>query len=81
MTAAFDTLAELARDSFSDLVTGFDEREAIIERVLDLITDPDVEMLIAGAEVLARELPAMKAGDRRDLAEAVWRAMLARVEK
>lgn len=81
MTAAFDTLAELARDAFSDLMTSSDEREIVIERVLDLITDPDVEMLIAGAEVLARALPGMKAGERRDLAEAVWRAMLARVEK
>src|ERR1700687_717495 len=51
----------------------------IVDLTLDILADPDDEMLAAGAEELAHALPSeAKPTYRRDLAGVIWRAMLHR---
>lgn len=81
------TLARHAAEAVDELLIGaatdrsFEFRELIIERVLDILDDPDREMLEAGAMELAKALPpgATKAY-LRNLAGVVFRAMLSRAD-
>lgn len=57
-----------------------DFRDLVVERVLDMLNDPDAEMVAAGVEELRQALPGAERQYLRDLARVIWRAMLSRCD-
>jgi hypothetical protein len=57
--------------------------EGVVETVLDTIAQPDVHMLVAGADEIAAAFPnqVLSKQFRVDLAGKIWRAMFERVRR
>lgn len=51
--------------------------EALLDRILAILAEPDRDMIDAGLAALRERVPYSSA--RRDVVEAVWRAMFAKI--